>query len=86
MFIKLPNSPKDWLEISRKFEERWNYPHALGAIDRKHMRIMKPNNDSSYFYNYKYTHSIILLAIAGPEYECIYADIGSNGRVNDSGI
>ena len=33
-----------------------------------------------------YTHSIILLAIAGPEYECIYADIGSNSRVNDSGI
>ena len=27
-----------------------------------------------------------MIAIAGPEYECLYADIGSNGRVNDSGI
>ena len=26
------------------------------------------------------------MAIAGPEYECLYADVGSNGRVNDSGI
>ena len=40
----------------------------------------------SYYYNYKHTHSIILLAIAGPEYECLYADVGSNGRVNDSGV
>ena len=31
-------------------------------------------------------HSIILMAIAGPDYECLYADVGSNGRVNDSGI
>ena len=26
------------------------------------------------------------MAIAGPEYECLYADVGSNGRVNDSDI
>ena len=26
------------------------------------------------------------MAIAGPEYKCLYADVGSNGRVNDSGI
>ena len=26
------------------------------------------------------------MAIAGPEYECLYADVGSNGRVNDPGI
>ena len=39
-----------------------------------------------FYYNYKHTHSIILMAIAGPEYECLYVDVGSNGRVNDSGI
>ena len=26
------------------------------------------------------------MAIAGPDYECLYADVGSNGRANDSGI
>ena len=50
------------------------------------MQIVKPNNGSSHFYNYKHTHSIILLAIAAPEYECLYADIGSRDTVNDSGI
>ena len=26
------------------------------------------------------------MVIAGPEYECLYADVGSTGSVNDSGI
>ena len=26
------------------------------------------------------------MAIAGPNYECLYADVGSNGRMNDAGI
>ena len=86
MFIEFPNSQKEWFGISRKFEQRWNEPHTLGAIYGKHVRIVKPNNGGSYFYNYKHTHSIILLATAGLEYKYVYADVGSNGRVNDSGI
>ena len=85
-YLQVPSSEADWLEISKKFEEKWNFPHALGAIDGKHVRIQKPKNGGSFYYNYKHTHSIILMAIAGPEYECLYADVGSNGRVNDSGI
>lgn len=50
------------------------------------MRIQKPKNGGSFYYNYKHHHSIILMAIAGPEYECLYAVVGSNGRVNDSGV
>ena len=79
VFVKTPSSEQEWLEISKKFKTRWNYPHALGAIDGKHVTIRKPNNAGSYYYNYKHTHSIILSAIAGPEYECLYADVGSNG-------
>ena len=80
MFIELPNSREKWFEISRKFERRWNYQHVLGAIDGKHVRIVKTNNGGSYFYNYKHTHSIILLAIAGPEY-AEYADAVQNTQM-----
>ena len=85
-FVKVPSTKVEWLGISRKFEERWNFPRALGAIDRKHIRIQKPKNGGSFYYSYRHTHFIILMTIPGPEYECLYADVGSNGRVNDSGI
>ena len=26
------------------------------------------------------------MAIAGTSYECLYADVGTNGRVNDDGV
>ena len=38
------------------------------------------------YYNYKHTHSVGLMAIAGPNYEYLYADVGSSGRMNDAGI
>ena len=41
MFIELPNYLRNWLEISKKFEQRWNYPHDLCVIDRKHVQIVK---------------------------------------------
>eukprot|EP00795_Rhopilema_esculentum_P005764 gene5764-11043_t len=46
----------------------------------------QPPDAGSHYYNYKHTHSIVLLAVAGPDYECVYADIGTNGRVSDGGV
>ena len=68
-FIKVPATKAEWLNVSKRFEDRWNYPHALGAIDGKHVRIQKPKNGGFFSYNYKHTHSIILMAIAEPDYE-----------------
>ena len=51
MFIELPDSHEKWPEISRKFKQSFNYPHALCTLDGKHKRIVKPNNGCSYFYN-----------------------------------
>ena len=76
VFIELSNSGEKGLEISRKFGQPGNNLHVLGATDGKYVRIRKPNNGVSHFHNYKHTHPIILLAIADPEYECLYADVG----------
>ena len=48
--------------------------------------MQPPPEAGSHFFNYKHTHFIVLLAVAGPDYECIYADIGTNGRVSDGGV
>ena len=85
IFISLPFSPDEWHKVAAKFENRWNYPHALGARDGKHVIIKKMADFGNYYYNYQKT-SIILTAIAGPDYECLWADVGCNGRNNDGGV
>ena len=86
VYLKVPSTNEEWLEIASKFEERWNYPNCIGAIDGKHIVMQPPPNAGSHYYNYKHTHSIVLMAVAGPDYECIYVDVGTNGRVSDGGV
>ena len=84
--VSIPSSTEGLLEVAKKFEEKWNYPHCLCAIDGKHVVMQYPAKVGSYYYNYKNTHSIVLMAVAGPDYECLYADVGTNGRVSDGGV
>ncbi|XP_050523154.1 uncharacterized protein LOC126895383 [Daktulosphaira vitifoliae] len=85
--IKIPASEKEWKIISDEFESKWNFNHCLGAIDGKHnLEIIKPQQSGSYFFNYKHTFSIVLMAIANANYEFIMVDIGANGRVSDGGV
>jgi hypothetical protein len=48
--------------IARRFEERWQFPHRIGALDGKHIMIKKPANSGSSFFNYKQTFSVVLMA------------------------
>ena len=86
MYLKLPSTAEEWLIISKLFEDKWHYPHCLGAIDGKHSTIQPPANCGSHYYSYKHSHSIVLLVVAGPNYECLYADVGTIGRISDGGV
>ena len=85
-YTKIPSTSEDWLKICETFQSRWNFPNCLGAIDGKHIQIRPPPGTGSEYFSYKKTFSILLLPIAGPDYECYYVDVGSNGRMNDSGL
>ena len=37
-----PTSSEDWLEVKSVFRRRWIIPHALGALDGKHIPIRCP--------------------------------------------
>ena len=69
-----PTSPEDWLEVESVFRQRWNIPHAPGALDGKDIPIRCPRWGGSLYY--KGFHSIVFLALMDGDYKFLGVDGG----------
>jgi hypothetical protein len=75
-----------WEKIARRFVERWQFPHCIGALDGKHITIKKPAKSGSSLFKYKQTFSVVLMATVNAEYKFVTIDVGSMGRFSDGNI
>ena len=62
-YLSAPSSTARWQQLVAEFENKWQFPHAVGAIDGKHINMKAPPNSGSGYFNYKKQFSIVLLAI-----------------------
>ena len=85
-YLKPPSNESEWKTIAENMHKEWNFPHCLGALDGKHVRIDCPNNGGSEYFNYKGFHSIVLLAMCDGNYTFTLVDIGNFGKDNDASI
>ncbi|XP_064479087.1 uncharacterized protein LOC135392300 [Ornithodoros turicata] len=80
MPIYLPNpTPEVWAQSALHFEERWAFPNCVGAVDGKHIVIEAPKHGGSMFYNYKGSHSIVLMAVDDASYKFLDLEAGGLG-------
>ncbi|VEN55391.1 unnamed protein product [Callosobruchus maculatus] len=84
--IKLPKTPDEWRKEAELFEQVSGFPNCIGAIDAKHVEIKKPAHSGSFYFNYKKTFSIVLMAVVNANLEFLMVDVGQNGRVSDGGV
>ncbi|KAK5650048.1 hypothetical protein RI129_001077 [Pyrocoelia pectoralis] len=85
-YIKCPNTTSEWLNVANDFNQLWNFPNGIAAMDGKHVTFRAPSTAGSMFYNYKGQHSIVLLALVDAHYNFLYVDVGTNGRISDGGV
>ena len=84
--IRPQNRSDEKSEKDQRFDARWNFPNCCGALDGKHVRIIRPQNSIATYFNYKGDYSIILFALVDADYCFKYIDVGNDGRASDSTI
>ncbi|KAL7637993.1 UNVERIFIED_CONTAM: hypothetical protein RMT77_011606 [Armadillidium vulgare] len=84
--VKIPSTSNDWKSISYDFENQWNFPNCIGALDGKHIVLQSPVNSGSEFYNYKRYFSIVLMTLVDANCNFIFVDCGCQGRLGDSAV
>jgi len=70
---------------AKEFESVWNFPHVVGCLGGKHIRIVCPTDSGAMFLNYKKYFSVVLQGIVDANYKFIIVDMGGFGKQSDGG-
>jgi len=73
-------------KTAQEFQQRWNLPHCVGALDGRHCRIIKPPGTGTLYYNYKNFFSVVLFGLADANMRFLWCNVGANGSASDGQI
>jgi len=76
----------DWIRTADELYEKANFPNCIAAVDGKHVRIRKPNESGSQFFNYKNFFSTALTPVADADSCFISVEVGAYGSSSDSNV
>ena len=77
---------QEWLKIKEGFRCEAQFPNCIGAIDGKHVRLVKPMGSGSNYFCYKKYFSMVMLAVCDANNRFTFMDVGSYGKTSDSSI
>ena len=81
-----PETGKQWKNITQEFGDPQQFPHVVGAKDRKHV-VNEATAKSSFLYlDCNEIFSIFLLAMCNAKYNFTLIDVSQYGSNNDSGV
>lgn len=83
MHLVLPQTENEWCRVQAEFNNSWQFPNCIGALDGKRVLIGKPAKSGSTYYDYKSHFSVIMLALVDASYKFLYIDVGGAGRASD---
>jgi len=50
MCFQIPQKEQEWLGVAKQYQALWNVPHAVGAIDGKHVVLQCPRISASEYF------------------------------------
>jgi len=74
----------DWTRKSDEFYERTNFVNCIVTVHSKHIRMRKPNEIGSQFFNYKNFFSGKLNSVENADFCFISLEVGSCGLSSKS--
>ena len=82
-YIKFPESDAEYLAAMATFQGK-PIPNCIGAIDGSHIRILRPTECGTDFYNRKGYYSILLQGICDGDGKFLSVSCGYPGSIHDA--
>ena len=84
--VKFPSTDEEFYKVSKDFFDMFQFPDCVGAVDDTHVKIQKPRDDPTSYFDYKKEYSVHLQAVCDSRTRVLFYHIGAPGKNNDGGV